>query len=934
MICSPRTVFFPFARIWALSLLAACGLASSASPAAADVPPAAIENGGPLGTSGAAYADTPRAVALSKALGLVLPEALPLITLNSPNNNELLAQDGPFVPGAAKPLRYGTSVPITVSPQAGIWLDAPDGGSLWALEIASPGAIGLRLRLAQVNLPEGAQVTVYAPETPSLAEGPYTGRGTLNTGTVWTPSTFGERCRVELYLPKGVARAVPFVIDDAHHLYRNVWEFVDPTLEVGTCHNDVTCSATYANTAKACAGIGSISGSDSLYCSGTMLNTLSSDQTPYWLTANHCLSTESAANSAEIFWLYQTPTCNGAAPALTSVPRSAVATLVSANSSTDHSLLLIRGAIPSGLFWAGWSTTRPTSGSTVAGIHHPDGSFKRITFGTYAGTGSFSGASSVRGNWTSGVTEGGSSGSGLFRASNQQLFGQLFGGPSFCGATAANLHDWYGDFTLTYANFSAVSSALAAGSDDAAPTNNSCTAARGLSTPAGTSTGRIVKSTAEDWYSLSIPAGATFTANLASITNAYGNVDLQLFTACAGSAIASSTGTGTTETASWTNAGASAATIFVRVFLASSVRNTYDLSWTSVTPPTGPANNLCSAATTIPAVGGTFAGTTTNATSDTSSTCGGTTNSPDVWYTFTAPSAGNLTLDTCGSAFDTVMSIFATCPPGGTQVVCNDDALAGIGPCGSTTNRTSYLQRTLTSGQSVRIRIGGYNGAAGNFTLRMVWAGSVTTPVNDECAGALNIASGTTAFDSTTATTTAFTESACPFNITRDLWFRYVPPCSGSVTIDTCGAIGFDTIVAVYSTCPSGNNTAAICNDDTTACVTGGGLRSSFAFIGTAGTPYLIRVGGYNNIAGAGTLNISCTPGAPVGCGLSDLVGGDGNPPSDGSVDGNDFTAFLNAFAAADALADLVGGDGNPPADGSVDGNDFTAFLNAFAAGC
>jgi len=72
---------------------------------------------------------------------------------------------------------------------------------------------------------------------------------------------------------------------------------------------------------------------------------------------------------------------------------------------------------------------------------------------------------------------------------------------------------------------------------------------------------------------------------------------------------------------------------------------------------------------------------------------------------------------------------------------------------------------------------------------------------------------------------------------------------------------------------------------------------------------------------------------APPTC-LADLVGGDGNPPADGSVDGNDFSAFLNAFGAGSLLGDLVGGDGNPPADGSVDGNDFSAFLNAFGAGC
>lgn len=71
---------------------------------------------------------------------------------------------------------------------------------------------------------------------------------------------------------------------------------------------------------------------------------------------------------------------------------------------------------------------------------------------------------------------------------------------------------------------------------------------------------------------------------------------------------------------------------------------------------------------------------------------------------------------------------------------------------------------------------------------------------------------------------------------------------------------------------------------------------------------------------------------APV-C-LTDIVGGDGNAPGDGAVDGNDFMAFLNAFAAEQNLADLVGADGNPPADGSVDGNDFVYFLNGFGAGC
>jgi len=83
------------------------------------------------------------------------------------------------------------------------------------------------------------------------------------------------------------------------------------------------------------------------------------------------------------------------------------------------------------------------------------------------------------------------------------------------------------------------------------------------------------------------------------------------------------------------------------------------------------------------------------------------------------------------------------------------------------------------------------------------------------------------------------------------------------------------------------------------------------------------------NVRSDGTLG---SPPAPT-C-LADLVGGDGNPPADSTIDGNDFQAFLNAFGSDNPLADIVGGDGNPPADGNVDGNDFQAFLNGFAAGC
>ena len=79
---------------------------------------------------------------------------------------------------------------------------------------------------------------------------------------------------------------------------------------------------------------------------------------------------------------------------------------------------------------------------------------------------------------------------------------------------------------------------------------------------------------------------------------------------------------------------------------------------------------------------------------------------------------------------------------------------------------------------------------------------------------------------------------------------------------------------------------------------------------------------------------------AGIACSIADISGGGpfGTDP-DGILDGSDFIAFINSFAAGDVnvdpRADIVGGGplGLDP-DGIIDGSDFIAFINAFSAGC
>jgi hypothetical protein len=67
----------------------------------------------------------------------------------------------------------------------------------------------------------------------------------------------------------------------------------------------------------------------------------------------------------------------------------------------------------------------------------------------------------------------------------------------------------------------------------------------------------------------------------------------------------------------------------------------------------------------------------------------------------------------------------------------------------------------------------------------------------------------------------------------------------------------------------------------------------------------------------------------------ADIVSIGGLPPGDGLLTGDDFVAFINAFAAQESLADItgIGGPPNPP-DGLITGDDFNAFVNSFASGC
>ena len=223
-----------------------------------------------------------------------------------------------------------------------------------------------------------------------------------------------------------------------------------------------------------------------------------------------------------------------------------------------------------------------------------------------------------------------------------------------------------------------------------------------------------------------------------------------------------------------------------------------------VTTPSG--NDACNGARAVSA--GTFTGCTTLATVDGASTCGQAGGpGPDVWYAYTPSCSQNVVIDTIGSDYDTVLSIHSDCPDlsNTNTIACNDDAGGAFG-------QDSMVSVNVVGGTRYLIRVSGYNGASGSYTLRI--NEFPVTPSNNSCSTPVVVTAGGTY---TTATCAATTDGpatgTCGPSMTKDVWYRFTPASNGTLSLDTCGS-SFDTMLAVYpsSACPSRAELA--CNDD------------------------------------------------------------------------------------------------------------------------
>ncbi len=360
------------------------------------------------------------------------------------------------------PFRFGAELDTNLSlTNAGAWQQLPNGDRVWQLKVTCRGAKTLNFVFDRFVIPQGGRMFIYTPDR-KYVTGAFTEQSN-NPEHVFSTSLYpGQSVIMEYYEPLSVRGASELTLSTVIHGYRDIFFKSDKGAygTSGSCNININCPEG-ANWQLEKRGVALILNRGSAHCSGALINNTSNDGTPYFLTANHCVSGYGSNPSNFVFvFMHESATCSGTSG--TTIYSVNYASLIANASNSDFALLKLNDTVPLSYnpLYLGWSrsTAAPTS---MTCIHHPSGDLKKIshagagTSSTYLDNTSDDGTHWCVSRWLQGTTEGGSSGSPLFNQ-NHQIIGQLHGGDASCSDRQGS--DYYGKFSYSWTNNNASSS--------------------------------------------------------------------------------------------------------------------------------------------------------------------------------------------------------------------------------------------------------------------------------------------------------------------------------------------------------------------------------------------------------------------------------------------------------------------------------------------
>jgi len=323
--------------------------------------------------------------------------------------------------------------------------------------------------------------------------------------------------------------------------------------------------------------------------------------------------------------------------------------------------------------------------------------------------------------------------------------------------------------------------------------------------------------------------------------------------------------------------------------------------------------------------------------------------SNSVWFRYDPPAPGWITVNTFGSNYDTVLSIWDGCNSyvganifyWHNQIACNDDINGGL--------QSQVSGVAVYPGGTYMIKAADYNTAIGGGTLNLNLSFTHGPPVNDLCnnrtplpniPGVYNMPPLYTGGATATAGdchemdgTNGVTACGHPSGNSNSVFYSFLPTVTGAVTIDTFGS-NYDTVLALFNGTafanPCGDGGVGfcmgpddfgyyICDDDAWP----GNLQSRiFNYPVTAGHVFVLKVSDYNPTPAGGWLYLNINYAAPRG----DVNG-------DGAVTPADIPFMVNMMLNPAACPGCVALQADMNYDGLADGRDVQVFVNHLIGG-
>lgn len=343
---------------------------------------------------------------------------------------------------------------------SGSWTTLPNGDRIWRLTFYSENAKSLNFVFENYQLAEGAKL--YLHSSNGLYQGDYTSFDNSEDKIVSTWVIKNSVVTVEFYEPYSKIGKSTFTITGVNSGFRGFNENALRGInDSGACNYDALCTQADGKDTqrRGTAALIITTSQGSGLCSGTLVNNTGTTRLTYVLTANHCVSSVTPGNTlianARFLWWSTNVRCPGTGGAVSNPDTFTTtnsATLRMRYSQADTALLSWNAIIPTwrDICYVGWDrfTTAPgSSAGGIYGLHHPSGDvmrFSRNNGGASKQNITIGGqnADTWRVTWGLGITEGGSSGSALYRGNTGKLIGVLFGGSSSC--TSLSSPDFYG----------------------------------------------------------------------------------------------------------------------------------------------------------------------------------------------------------------------------------------------------------------------------------------------------------------------------------------------------------------------------------------------------------------------------------------------------------------------------------------------------------